>query len=370
MTTTKKKQQAPFHGDHVGSFLRPARLKEARSRFASEEITAEELQAVEDEEIVKLIDKQKEAGLTSITDGEFRRSWWHFDFLEGLDGVEGHDPDSGLNFVGIEARKRTIRVTGKVDFPDDHPMLDHFRFLKKHVGSDHVSKMTIPSPNMLLMRGDIDPAAYENIEALLPDLTRAYKKAIQAFYDLGCRYLQLDDTSWSSYLSEEGRDTIREKGYEPEVMQEIAAKAINESIAERPDDLPITMHICRGNYRSHYFAEGSYDAASKTIFGELNVDGLFLEFDDERSGGFEPLRYVNRDDLQVVLGLITTKVGELEDKAAVKKRIAEANEYVPLQQLSLSPQCGFASTEEGNDISEEDQWKKIRHVTDIAEEVW
>lgn len=370
MRTTEIKKRAPFRGDHVGSFLRPARLKQARSRFANGEVTADELRAVEDEEIIKLIEKQKEIGLKSITDGEFRRSWWHFDFLEGLTGVEGYDPDSGLHFVGIEARNRSIRVTDKVDFNDDHPMLEHFRFLKEHVGQDHVAKMTIPSPNMLLLRGSIDSNAYTNIEALLPDLTNAYKQAIQAFYDLGCRYLQLDDTSWSSYLSEKGRAAIREKGYTPEEMQKIAARAINESIAERPDDLLITMHICRGNYRSHYFAEGSYDAASKTIFGELNVDGLFLEFDDERSGGFEPLQYVNRDDLYVVLGLITTKFGEIEDKDLIKKRIEEASNYLSLNQLCLSPQCGFASTEEGNDISEEDQWKKISRVLEIAEEVW
>lgn len=370
MTTTKMKKRAPFRGDHVGSFLRPERLKHARSQFTAGEITADELRRIEDEEIIKLVEKQKEADLQSITDGEFRRSWWHFDFLEGLTGVEGYDPDSGLNFVGIEARNRSIRVTGKVDFNDGHPMLDHFRFLKKHVGPDHVAKMTIPSPNMLLLRGSIDPDVYENIEALLPDLTQAYKKAIQAFYDMGCRYLQLDDTSWSTYLSEKGRDAIRQQGYEPEDMQKIAARAINESIADRPDDLLITMHICRGNYRSHYFAEGSYDAASKTIFGGLHVDGLFLEFDDDRSGGFESLKHVNRDDLSVVLGLITTKAGELEDKEKIKKRIAEASEYLPLSQLCLSPQCGFASTEEGNDISEEDQWKKIGHVLEITQEVW
>ncbi|MFD2210764.1 5-methyltetrahydropteroyltriglutamate--homocysteine S-methyltransferase [Virgibacillus halophilus] len=370
MTTIHTVKKAPFRGEQVGSFLRPERLKQARSQFASGNITSEQLRDIENEEIVKLIEKQKEAGLQAITDGEFRRSWWHFDFLEGLEGVEGFDPDIGLNFVGIEARNRSIRVTGKVDFPADHPMLAHFRFLKEHTGPDHTAKMTIPSPNMLLLRGSIDENIYENIEALLPDLTKTYQKAIQAFYDLGCRYLQLDDTSWSSYLSEKGRTAIRKLGYIPEDMQEIAAKAINESLAGRPDDLLVTMHICRGNYRSHYFAEGSYDAASKTIFGKLDVDGLFLEFDDERSGGFEPLRYVNRDDLYVVLGLITTKVGEIEDKATIKKRIQEASEYLPLEQLCLSPQCGFASTEEGNDISEGDQWNKIQHVIEIAREVW
>lgn len=368
--TTQSERIAPFRADHVGSFLRPKRLKQAREQFAAEKITSDQLRSIEDEEIIDLIAKQKDAGLQAITDGEFRRSWWHFDFLEGLTGVEGFTPEGGLKFVGIEARNRSIRVTGRVGFDEHHPMLEHFRFLKSHVGDTHVAKMTIPSPNMLLLRGEIDQEVYPNIEALLPDLTKAYKKAVQAFYDLGCRYLQLDDTSWSTYLSEKGRNGIREKGYTPEEMQKIAAQAINESIADKPDDLLVTMHICRGNYRSHYFAEGAYDAASKTIFSELDVDGLFLEFDDERSGGFEGLEYVKRENLYVVLGLITTKTGELEDKEAVKERIAKASEYLPMDQLCLSPQCGFASTEEGNDISEADQWKKIHHVVDIASQVW
>lgn len=370
MTVTKTQKITPFKGDHVGSFLRPERLKKARCKFANKEITREELRMIEDEEIAKLVEKQKGAGLKAITDGEFRRSFWHFDFLENLVGVEGYIPDEGLKFKGINTRAQSVRVIGKVDFDDSHPMLEHFKFLKGLVGDEHVAKMTIPSPNMLLLRGEISQDAYENIEELLPDLTNAYKKAIQAFYDLGCRYLQLDDTSWSSYLSEEGRESLREKGFEPEKLQKIAAKAINDSVTDRPDDLLITMHICRGNYRSYYFASGSYDAVSRTIFSELEVDGLFLEFDDDRSGGFEPLRHVNRADLHVVLGLITTKTGKLENKEQIKHRIKEASKYLSANQLCLSPQCGFASTEEGNNITEEGQWKKIRHVLEIADEVF
>ncbi|GAB3049156.1 5-methyltetrahydropteroyltriglutamate--homocysteine S-methyltransferase [Virgibacillus ainsalahensis] len=368
--TTKVNHKAPFKGDHVGSFLRPERIKRAREQRGKAEITAEQLRQIEDEEIRNLVEKQKEAGLKSITDGEFRRAWWHFDFLENLVGVEGFDPDTGLKFDGIETKKHSIRVSGKVDFSEEHPFLDDYKFLHSIVGENHVAKQTIPSPNMLLVRAGVDPELYENINALVPDVINAYKKAIQAFYDAGCRYLQLDDTSWASFLSEEGEASLRERGFEPAKLREICKQVINESIADRPDDMLITMHICRGNYRSHYFSSGSYDAASETIFGGLAVDGLFLEFDDERSGGFEPLRYVNRDDIHVVLGLITSKFPELENKEAIKKRIQEAAEYVPYEQLSLSPQCGFASTEEGNNLTEEEQWNKIRHVVDIAEEVW
>ena len=370
MAETKTIQKAPFKGDHVGSFLRPERIKQARVKNKNGEITAAQLRTIEDEEIVKLVAKQKDAGLKSITDGEFRRAWWHFDFLEGLTGVEGYDSGSGIQFKGIETKSRAIKVTDKVAFNDNHSMLADYAFLHQHVGDDHVAKMTIPSPNMLLLRGEIDESVYESIEALLPDLTNAYKQTIQAFYDLGCRYLQLDDTSWATFLSEEGEQSIREKGYEPEVLRQLFSRAINDSIADRPDDLLITMHICRGNYRSHFFSTGSYDAVSETIFSALNVDGLFLEFDDERSGGFESLRHVNRDDLYVVLGLITTKSGELEDKDQIKKRIDEAATYLPLDQLCLSPQCGFASTEEGNNITDEAQWRKIRHVVEIAQDVW
>ncbi|HWO74447.1 MAG TPA: 5-methyltetrahydropteroyltriglutamate--homocysteine S-methyltransferase [Bacillus sp. (in: firmicutes)] len=368
MTETKT-VKAPFKADHVGSFLRPERIKQARLQKEKGEISAKQLREIENEEIIKLVEKQKAAGLHSITDGEFRRAYWHFDFLENLVGVEGYEAEKGIQFHGAVTKAHSIRVVGKIDF-DGHPMLEDYKFLHSIVGDQHVAKMTIPSPNMLFYRGNIDKEIYPNEELLLADITKAYKKAIQAFYDAGCRYLQLDDTSWAVFLSEQGKQMIRERGQEPEHLKQLFAKAINESIESRPEDMLITMHICRGNFRSTYSATGPYEGAAETIFGELKVDGLFLEYDDDRSGGFEPLRYVKRDDLHIVLGLITSKFAELESVENIKKRIEEASQYVPKSQLCLSPQCGFASTEEGNILTEEEQWAKIRHVIEIAREVW
>lgn len=370
MPKTNISNKAPFKGDHVGSFLRPKRIKQARIQKEKGEITAKQLRNIEDTEIIKLVEKQKEAGLKSVTDGELRRAWWHFDFLENLVGVEGFESDQGIQFDGVETKAHAIRVVDKVGFDEHHPMLADYEFLHSLAGEDHVAKMTIPSPNMLFFRGEIDRDVYPNQELLLQDITQAYRKAIQAFYDAGCRYLQLDDTAWAAFLSEQGEQQIRAKGYEPVQLRGLFARAINESIADRPEGMLITMHICRGNFRSSYTASGSYDAVSETIFGGLDVDGLFLEYDNERSGGFEPLRHVNRDDLHVVLGLITSKFGELENKEVIKSRITEAAAYLPYDQLSLSPQCGFASTEEGNILTEEEQWQKVRHVVDIANEVW
>ncbi|QAY65799.1 5-methyltetrahydropteroyltriglutamate--homocysteine S-methyltransferase [Paenibacillus protaetiae] len=358
----------PFRHDHVGSFLRPARLTEAREQYKSGNLTHEQLTAVENEEIIRIIEKQKENGVFGVTDGEFRRSWWHFDFLGGLDGVQYYEKESGLNFHKMETRKEGIRITGKIGFTK-HPFIEHFRFLHQHAG-DAVAKQTIPSPNMLIYRADPNDAIYPDREAYLQDTIAAYQKAIQAFYDAGCRYLQLDDTAWADLFSEEGHNKLRAKGLEPAEELKVMQRMINESIAHKPADLVITMHICRGNYKSNYFASGGYDYASKVIFGGLDVDGLFLEFDDERSGSFEPLKYVNRTNLNIVLGLITSKSGELENKEDVKARIAEAAAYVPLEQLCVSPQCGFSSTEEGNILTEEQQWRKLRLVKEIADEVW
>ncbi|WP_101842097.1 5-methyltetrahydropteroyltriglutamate--homocysteine S-methyltransferase [Halobacillus sp. Marseille-P3879] len=362
-------KRPPFKADHVGSFLRPERIKEARFQKDRGKISAVELRNIEDEEIVKLVEKQKEAGLTSITDGDLRRSWWHFDFLEGLEGVEGYEPEEGIQFSGVQTKAHSVKVTGQIDF-ENHPMLEDYKFLHSVVGDHHVPKFTIPSPNMLFFRGNIDREIYEDDEVLLKDLTKAYQKAIQAFYDAGCRYLQLDDTSWAVFFSEKGLKQIEERGQEPEKLRSLFVQAINDSIADRPDDMVITMHICRGNFRSTYSAEGGYDAVSKTLFDELHVDGLFLEYDDDRSGGLEPLKHVKRKDLKVVLGLVTSKFPELEDKERVKQRISEAASYVHKDQLCLSPQCGFASTEEGNELTEDEQWAKIRHVVEIAEEAW
>lgn len=360
--------KAPFKADHVGSFLRPERLKQARSQYENEEITADQLKQIENEEIIKLVEKQKEAGLKSITDGEFRRKWWHFDFLGGLDGVEFYETDKGLSFKGVQTRAHGIKVTAKIGF-STHYMIDHFKFLKSIAG-DSVVKFTIPSPNMLYYRATIEDGVYSSDEDLFNDLIAAYQGVIQALYDEGCRYLQIDDTSWATSFSEEGIASLKERGLDLEHALQLSARAINESIAKRPNDMLVTMHICRGNFRSTYITSGSYELVSETIFGGLNVDGLFLEFDDERSGSFEPLRHVNRSDLYIVLGLITSKHGALEDADQIKVRIAEATKYVPLEQLCLSPQCGFSSTEEGNILTEEEQWEKIRHVVQIAEDVW
>ncbi|WP_050181041.1 5-methyltetrahydropteroyltriglutamate--homocysteine S-methyltransferase [Domibacillus robiginosus] len=359
---------APFYADHVGSFLRPERIKEARLQKESGDITAEQLRSIEDEEIIRLVEKQTEAGLQAVTDGEMRRAWWHFDFLAGLDGVELYETEAGIQFAGVQTRAHGIKVTSKVDFTN-HPMIEDYKFLHSIKG-DRVAKFTIPSPNMLFFRGTIDKAVYPDQETLLLDLVAAYQKAIQAFYDAGCRYLQLDDTAWAVFFSEKGKEQIAARGQNPEELLRTFQRAINESIAKKPEDMVITMHICRGNFRSTYTATGGYDAAAEVIFGGLNVDGLFLEFDDERSGGFEPLKYVNRSNLKIVLGLITSKYGDLEDPEAIKARIQEAAKWVPLEQLCLSPQCGFASTEEGNLLTEEAQWEKVRHVVTIAKDVW
>lgn len=249
-------------------------------------------------------------------------------------------------------------------------MLEDYSFLHGIAG-DATPKMTIPSPNMLFFRGRLEKDAYKNDYALFQhDVSKAYKKAIQAFYDRGCRYLQLDDTAWAVFLSEKGLKQVEAFGTTPDELRQLFAKSINDAIADRPDDMTITMHICRGNFQSTWTAEGGYDAAAETIFDGLNLDGLFLEYDDSRSGGFEPLRYVKRSDLQLVLGLVTSKFGELEHPDDVKRRIEEASRYVSLDQLCLSPQCGFASTEEGNKLTEEQQWAKLRHVVEIANDVW
>jgi 5-methyltetrahydropteroyltriglutamate--homocysteine methyltransferase len=367
-TTQAKTVKAPFKADHVGSFLRPERLKQARLQKENGEITDLQLQAIEDEEIIKLVEAQKKAGLQSVSDGEFRRKWWHFDFLSGLDGVEFVEAEKGLQFNGVQTKAHGIKVTGKIGF-SSHYMIDHFKFLDSIAG-DAIAKFTIPSPNMLFLRAAFEEGVYGSDEEIIEDLVAAYRGVIQAFYDAGCRYLQIDDTSWASFFSEQGRNSFRSKGQDPDKVAALCARALNESIADKPEDLLITMHICRGNFQSTYMSSGSYEALSELIFSGLNVDALFLEFDDERSGGFEPLRHVERPDLTIVLGLITSKFGELEDAGRIKERIAEAAAYVPLEQLCLSPQCGFASTEEGNLLTEEQQWEKVRHVVKIAEAVW
>jgi len=360
--------KGPFRADQVGSLLRPEPVKQARAQRADGRISAEQLREVENEEITRIVEKQKAIGLKAVTDGEFRRSWWHFDFLEKLVGVESFIADSGIQFHQKQTKSRGIKVTGKLDF-GQHPMLEDFAFLQSIAGG-HTAKMTIPSPSMLHFRGEIDKAVYSDKEEFFHDLGSTYKKAIQAFYDAGCRYLQLDDTAWAYLCSDEQREQIKAKGLDPNELSFLYAKTINEAVSNRPEDMSITMHICRGNFRSTWVSSGGYEPVAETLFAGLNIDGFFLEYDSDRAGGFEPLRFVSRKDLNIVLGLITSKHGELENPDDIKRRIDEASRYVDLNQLCLSPQCGFASTEEGNLLTEEQQWAKLRHVVEIAEDVW
>lgn len=363
-----QRQTPPYRADQVGSLLRTNRIHQARKERVAGEIDASTLRQIENEEIVRIVKKQQEIGLSAVTDGEFRRAWWHFDFLEGLDGVESYQAKGGIQFQHQQTASRGIRVTGPLDFTQ-HRMLEDFKFLKQTAGN-HMAKMTIPSPSMLHFRGDVAEGVYSDTDQFFADLGRTYAKAIQAFYDAGCRYLQLDDTSWAYLASDEERAKLKARGFSPEALMSQYARTINQAIANKPSDLTITMHICRGNFRSTWIASGGYEPVAETLFQGLNVDGFFLEYDSDRAGGFEPLRFVKRKDLQIVLGLITSKHGNLEDASEVKRRIAEAEHYVPLAQLCLSPQCGFASTEEGNLLTEDEQWAKLSHVVEIAHDVW
>jgi 5-methyltetrahydropteroyltriglutamate--homocysteine methyltransferase len=360
----------PFRADMVGSLLRPAVLKDARAKHTAGAISDAELRAVEDREIEKIIAKQEEVGLQSATDGEFRRSWWHFDFLADLEGCKLIEIDHGIQFQGIQTKPRAIAVTGKVDWPANHPMIEHFKFLKAHTRL--VPKMTIPSPSVLHFRIGYNrlKAVYPDIDAFFADTAQAYKKAVRAFYDAGCRYLQLDDTIWAYLCSEEQRQGARERGDDVDRLQERYARTINAALEGRPADLTVTMHVCRGNFRSTWISSGGYEPVAETLLAKLNIDGYFLEYDTERAGGFEPLRFLPKGNKIVVLGLITSKSGTLENKDDVKRRIDEATKIAPLDQLCLSPQCGFASTEEGNVLTEDAQWAKLREIVEISHEVW
>ncbi|MFD1801538.1 cobalamin-independent methionine synthase II family protein [Mixta tenebrionis] len=362
---------APFRADVVGSFLRPAAVKRAREQFAAGEIDAAALRRVEDEEIRHVVEQQRAAGLQVVTDGEFRRAWWHFDFFDGLQGVERYEAEQGIQFNGIQTKARGVRVTGKLGF-GDHPMLEDFRFLNS-ISGDAVAKMTIPSPSVLHFRGGrkmIDAEVYPDLADYFDDLAQTYRDAIKAFYDAGCRYLQLDDTVWAYLCSEDQKQQIRARGDNPEELAHIYARVLNKALQGKPADLTVGLHVCRGNFRSTWISEGGYEPVAEILFGGVNVDAFFLEYDNERSGGFEPLRFIRPGHQQVVLGLITTKQGELEDAQSVKARIKEATQYVDINQICLSPQCGFASTEEGNNLSEAQQWEKLRLVVDIAKNVW
>jgi 5-methyltetrahydropteroyltriglutamate--homocysteine methyltransferase len=360
----------PFRGDHVGSLLRPQALKKARAKRARNEITAEALRAVEDREIEKAIRKQEDIGLKLTTDGEFRRSWYQFDFLKELQGVELYQVAEGITFHGVKTKAESVRTIGRVDFAT-HSHLDDFRFVKAHTRV--TPKMTIPAPNMLHFRpgrNSISKQVYPDLEPFFEDVANASRKAVRAFYDAGCRYLQFDDTTWSMMCDERELAHSRERGDQPEKLPATYARMINRALKGKPADMTVTLHSCRGNFRSTFIASGGYDPFAERLFNEVNVDGYFLEYDDERSGSFEPLRFFPKGKKQLVLGLITSKSGAPEKKDDIKRRIEEATKYVALDQLCLSPQCGFASTEEGNVLTEDEQWAKLRLVVEIADEVW
>jgi 5-methyltetrahydropteroyltriglutamate--homocysteine methyltransferase len=350
--------------------LRPAALKEARAKREKGAITPAELKAVENREIEKIIKKQEELGLKLATDGEFRRSWWHFDFLGMLDGVEVYDTDQGIQFRGVQTKAQSLRIVGKVGF-SNHPMLEHFKFLKAHTSV--TPKMTIPAPPVLhfrLAKDGVKKSIYPDLDGFFHDLGQAYKQAVKGFYDAGCRYLQFDDTVWAYLCSQEELRKARERMSNVDQLQDIYARVINAALEGKPADMTITTHVCRGNFRSTWISEGGYEPVAETLLGKVNYDGYFLEYDTDRAGGFEPLRFLPKGNKSVVLGLVTSKSGTLEKKDDVKRRIDEAAKFAPLEQFCLSPQCGFASTEEGNLLAEEEQWAKLRMIKELADEVW
>jgi 5-methyltetrahydropteroyltriglutamate--homocysteine methyltransferase len=369
------RETPPFRADHVGSLLRPEPLLQAREDFAAGAIDAAELRAVEDAAIRGAVRMQEEVGLRLATDGEFRRASWHMDFIYQLDGVTkeaGHIAVTFHNEDGvIEFTPSALRVGGKLGvsttiFGDD------FRFVQETVTSS-TPKLTIPSPSMVHYRGGkaaIDPSVYPEMDAFWSDLTAAYAEELRRLGELGCTYLQLDDTSLAYMNDPHQREYIASIGGDPEQQHVEYIRHINEALAERPEGMTVTTHMCRGNFRSSWAAEGGYDFVAEALLNELRVDGFFMEWDDERSGGFEPLRFLPKGDKQVVLGLVTTKRGELEPRDELKRRIEEASRYAPIEQLCLSPQCGFSSTVEGNLLTHEEQVAKLRLVVETADEVW
>ena len=366
-----QRTKPPFRADHVGSILRSEAIKTARAKRETGDITAERLKEVEDREIEKIVRKQEEVGLKLATDGEYRRSWWHLDFFWGLDGVEKITLPHGIMFHGVETRPEGYKITGKLDFPSDHPMLEHFRFLK--ATTRVTPKMCIPAPPVMhfrLPKDGIPKTVYADIDGYFADLGKTYAKAVKAFYDAGCRYLQFDDTAWSYLCSPSEMEAARERMPMADNLPQVYQDVINTALKAKPADMTITTHVCRGNFKSTWVSEGGYEPIAERLLGAVNYDGYFLEYDSDRSGGFEPLRFLPKGDKTVVLGLVTSKSGTLEHKDDVKRRIDEATKFAALEQFCLSPQCGFASTEEGNILAEDEQWAKFRMIVELSNEVW
>jgi 5-methyltetrahydropteroyltriglutamate--homocysteine methyltransferase len=374
-TVTGRRTRPPFRADHVGSLLRPPQLLQARSDFADGRLDADGLREAEDEAIREIVAMQDGVGLQSATDGEFRRESWHMDFIYQLDGITKEPGEMKIKFHNeqgdIEFTPAALHVDGKLGVSETI-FGDALSFLQSAV-TKNVPKLTIPSPSMVHYRGGkaaIDPRVYPDLDSFWADLVLAYRDEVRRLGELGCTYLQLDDTSLAYMNDPHQREYIGSIGGDPEHQHLDYIRHINEALSERPEAMSITTHACRGNFRSAWAAEGSWDFVAEALLNDLQVDGFFMEWDDERSGGFEPLRFLPRGQKQVVLGLVTTKRGELESKDDLKRRIEEASKYAPIEQLCLSPQCGFSSTVEGNELTQEQQWAKLRLIVEVAEEVW
>jgi 5-methyltetrahydropteroyltriglutamate--homocysteine methyltransferase len=370
-----QRTEPPFRADHVGSLLRPERLMQARARRSDGAITADELRAIEDDCIRDVVAMQRDVGLQSATDGEFRRSAWHMDFIYSLGGVTQADERLHVQFFNesgtLDFAPAALRIADRIQLGETI-FADHFTYLKEQVGDGITPKLTIPSPSMVHYRGGraaIDESVYPELDAFWDDLTAAYGEEVRRLGELGCTYLQLDDTSLAYLNDPKQRELIASLGGDREHQHELYIRNINRVIAAKPPGMRITTHMCRGNFQSSWAAEGSYDFVAEALFGQLDVDGFFLEYDDARSGGFEPLRFVP-EGKYVVLGLVTTKRGALESKDDLKRRIDEAAKYVPLEQLCLSPQCGFSSTVEGNSLSYDEEVAKLRLIAETAADVW
>ena len=371
--------KAPFRVDHVGSYLRPKELVEAREKFSKGELSKEELTKVEDKLIAELVEKQIAAGLKGVTDGEFRRAYWHLDFFWGLNGIEHVQGEKGYAFKGIETKPDTAKVSGEIS-GENHPFVEHFKYLRDITkDKDVVVKLTIPSPSQLyfeLIRTEDHIKSYEqfysNFDELKAAIVAAYKQVINDLYNEGLRVLQFDDCTWGALADDGFANRFRDERPLEEVRRDYAARCLalnNEVIEGKPEDLVINTHVCRGNFASKWISQGGYQNVEDELLAGENVDAYYLEYDTDRAGDFKPLAKVGKDK-KVVLGLITSKFADLEDKEEVIARIKEASQYIPLENIYLSTQCGFASTEEGNVITEEDQWKKIALISEIVDEVW
>jgi 5-methyltetrahydropteroyltriglutamate--homocysteine methyltransferase len=360
----------PFRADHVGSLLRPAALKEARAKRERNEISADDLKAIEDREIARVIKKQEEIGLKSVTDGEFRRAFWNYDFLGNIDGAEAYLGERKIKFHGVNPKPMMMRITGKLGGFTGHPMIEHFKFVAAH--AKQTAKMTIPSPSSMHFRygrEGVPESIYPDMAEFYRDLGEAYRKAVAAFGAAGCHYLQLDEVNLAYLCDPKLRAQVDDRGEDPAKLPETYAGLINAAVSGAPAGMTVCMHLCRGNFQSTFVASGGYEPVAEILFNRINVHGYFMEYDSDRAGGFEPLRFVPKGKT-VVLGLVTSKSGKLESKDEIRRRIDEAAKYVPLDQLALSPQCGFASTEEGNILAEDEQWAKLSMIVELADEVW